>query len=149
MGETEDRAENMLKAGGANAPPAEPKRRGRPPGSKNRPKENDSSSPTSVPTEGLKDKLSKFEYQETPESVFASTMMGATIWAIVAPMFKLRKLTDEEEIRLGLALDPVLQRWVPMFDTWKYEINLVVTIVALAKTCSPPSNTESSVTDAG
>jgi hypothetical protein len=75
-----------------------------------------------------------FHYQADDTSIAASTVLGAMVWSIIAPMLKVRDLTKEEREMLGRALDPVLCRWVPIMADWKFEAALIMTIFSLAQT---------------
>src|SRR5216117_1497172 len=105
MNETEKVAARLVESsvgeGSYSLPPVSEPRRGRPKGSKNRPKEPEPQG------------LMQFVYVEDEVSIAASTAMGAVVWSIISPMFKMRDLHDEERIKLGRALDPVLCRWIP------------------------------------
>lgn len=126
---TEEVAAEMLGGtGAAQAAPSfasePPRRRGRPPGSKNRPKDIAPEEPGAW----------HFQYVADDASIAASTMMGAVVWSLAAPMLKMRDLNKEEREMLGKALDPVLCRWLPIIGNWKFEAALLVTILSLAQT---------------
>lgn len=128
--ETENMAATMISGtGDPSGSSVSGKRRGRPPGSKNKPKDGEAQSPES------RSLFAPFVYQPDDASIAASTMMGSVVWSIVAPMFKMRDLKNEEREKLGRALDPVLCRWIPILGDWKYEAGLIMAIVGLAQVC--------------
>lgn len=75
-----------------------------------------------------------FTYHADDTSIAASTVLGAMVWSIIAPMLKVRDLDNKEREMLGRALDPVLCRWVPIMADWKFEAALIMTIFSLAQT---------------
>lgn len=143
MNKTEKVAKVVMGGADSSAPPSNEKRgRGRPKGSKNKPKVEgvENSVPSSMQNNeiqepGFWEHVSNFTYVRDENSIIASAVMGATVWAIVAPMFKMRNLSQDEGMRLGEALDPILAKYVPAFASWKYEINLIVVIVGLVNVC--------------
>lgn len=104
-----------------------PRRRGRPKGSKNRPK--DGSPPKTENESGASPW--DFEYKRDESSINATAVMVRTAWGIASIMLPVRPLTDTEALELGEATDPVLQRWIPVFGQWKYELALVMCIYAM------------------
>ncbi len=144
MGALEDAAAEKLEAANNSTEPPKP-RRGRPPGSKNKPKSGPQPTGTSKPENGDKE---TFVYIADPGSIAASTLLGATVWGLLAlTTKKFRTLTDEEANELGIALDPVLCRWVPIFGDWKHELGLVMvigTLVAATKIEDKAPNKEAS-----
>lgn len=118
MSELQDIANEKI-----NAPPSDtPKRRGRPPGSKNRPRI------PAPPDEGEKQ---PFVYIRDENQVKATALMVKTAWYLAAKMLPVRELTDEEAMELGEAADPVLCKWIPILGEWKYEANLLVCIITM------------------
>ena len=103
----------------------QPRRRGRPPGSKNKPRD---SAPSNDVIEGERP---PFVYIRDEQSVKASMAMGMTVWFLASKMLPIRELTEDEGMQLGEALDPVLCKWIPILGEWKYEANLMVCIVML------------------
>jgi hypothetical protein len=102
-----------------------PRRRGRPRGSKNKPRDVDATV-TQAQEEGA-----PFVYVADPISIMQSKVLATTVWYIAAKMLPVRELTDEEGSQLGEALDPVLCKWIPILGEWKYEVNLLTCIVML------------------
>jgi len=121
-----------------------PKRRGRPPGSKNKPKdgapktEYKQGEPEAAPFDPF-----NFTYVKNAESVQASTMLGAVAWGIASTMLPIKPLNEEQALKLGGALDPVLARWVPVFGQWKYEAALCAVIFELWRQSTGAANSES------
>lgn len=116
------------------------KRRGRPPGSKNRPKD---ASGNPIKEEPRSASIG-FVYMKDENSVKASIALGMTVWFLASLMLPVRSLTEEEGTMLGEALDPVLCRWIPVFGEWKYEAGLLMVIMTLyfatAKDRTPPND---------
>jgi hypothetical protein len=109
-------ADRVLAEGGAQeAPP----RRGRPPGSKTKPKA--APEPERI-------------YIASEQSVRGAAILGATIWKIAGNFLGYRALNDAEAMEFGKALDPVLFKYVPILSDWQAEINLLVIVVGLAQT---------------
>lgn len=99
-----------------------PKRkRGRPPGSKTKNK-------TETPTVPAKPERTP---EEQKQGAALCAFLAATIWDIGAPFAKRRSLTDDEALKLGQALDPVLWKYAPAISNWQLEINLLVTVAML------------------
>lgn len=129
---TETMGATMIEGGTNTVPPSGQRKRGRPPGSKNRPKDGSGNPIPETPSNPL---LAPFVYVADDTSIAASTAMGGVVWAIIAPMFKMRDLKDDEREKLGRCLDPVLCRWIPILGEWKYEAALLMAILGLARTC--------------
>jgi hypothetical protein len=102
-----------------------PRKRGRPPGSKNRPKDG---TPQAAPST---EEGAEFVYVPDPVSIMQSKALALTVWFLAAKMLPVRELTEEEGAQLGEALDPVLCKWLPILGEWKYEVNLLACIVML------------------
>ncbi len=124
-----NRDESAPASGGADSGTQQPKRRGRPPGSKNKPKDGSSAQPKAPGTD-----LFNFVYVREQGSVDASAMIARTVWGLASVMLPVRPLTAEESVELGEALDPVLCRWLPVFGQWKYEAALIMAIYAMYET---------------
>lgn len=127
MSELSDAAARKLETG-VEVPPK--RGRGRPKGSKNRPKD-EAGNP--IPPENPTPAEPGFVYVEDEASIAASRMMGETAWYLASMMLPVRPLNDEEADKFGRALDPVLCRWLPIFGNWKYEINLLIVMIMLIK----------------
>lgn len=123
MSELSEAAQEELSAT-TNGTSEQPKRRGRPPGSKNRPKDGTQTPP---PT----GQVSGFVYVRDEQSVKTNAFMCAIVWEVAAGMFPVRTLTDEEAYKLGEAFDPVLAKWLPILGEWKYEATLLFVILTL------------------
>lgn len=128
---TKETAEEIL-----NKPPQEKKKRGRPKlprdseGNIIRENTDKESDKTEDNVEEIKE-AKKFEYNSDKAGLFATTVLAATVWSIVGKFINCRNLTDDEASKLGEALDPVLQKYVPIMADWQYEINLITVIGSL------------------
>jgi hypothetical protein len=92
-----------------------PKRgRGRPPGSKNKQKEGVTA--PIVVTEG---------------DIAAAGAFGAVIFDIIGPFAKLAPITETQKQRLGGALAPLMQKWMPILADWQYEFNAIMVVSAI------------------
>ena len=130
MSELSEAAMEVLgSSDGAAQQEAAPKRRGRPPGSKNRIK--DASGNPIPETRAQPMGGAGFVYMKDENSVKASVALGMTVWFLASMMLPVRSLTEQEGIMLGEALDPVLCRWIPVFGEWKYEAGLLMVIMTL------------------
>jgi hypothetical protein len=97
-----------------------PKRRGRKPGSKNKPK------------------LIERTPEEKAQGAAACSFMVATVWDIFAPAMKRRTLSDQEAQAIGGALDPVLAKYLPGMAGYVLEINLCVIVLGIWQTTKLP-----------
>lgn len=77
----------------------------------------------------------KFVYSKDTDSAQAYGKAAQWIWNFASPMLKVRPITKEESLELGELLDPVLQRWIPIIDDWKYEMALVSGLFVLGMKC--------------
>lgn len=59
------------------------------------------------------------------------SFLSATLWGIAAPLMNRRDLTDDEASKLGGALFPVLNKYLPALSDWALEINLLIVVAAL------------------
>ena len=136
--ETEKLGQDLLESGApSNGAPTSAKKRGRPP----LPRDADgniirdgstSASPRSSPrTLGKPKQSDKFEYSPNEKTIRAVAKMCGTLWYLASPFMKARPLSDTEALLLAEDVDPILQKYVPMYDDWKYEINLSMTLVGL------------------
>jgi len=130
MSELESAASEMLSRADNGTGTEPPRKRGRPPGSKNRPKDTTNNGPLPKGTGGPENKA-EFTYVRDENSVQATRMMGETVWWIASNMLPVRPLNEEESVQLAEALDPVLCKWIPIFGDWKYELSLLMCILAL------------------
>lgn len=103
-------------------PPAPGRKRGRPKGS---------GSKASKPSPVAQEKSSERDPAEKMLAVQAMATAGALLWKVAAPVTKCRPLTDDEALALGTALDPVVEKYLPMLGDWKAETTLLITIFAL------------------
>ena len=117
-------AERLNKEAGGENPPAatvsgeQPRKRGRPKGSKNK-----SSTGDAFILERSKEDI------ESGKQLCA--FLFATVWGIAAPMLKRKDVTDEQALMIGAALDPVLVKYLPGMSGFVLEINLLVAIAAV------------------
>lgn len=112
------------------SPPQEaPRKRGRPPGSGTK------SKPGRKPGQGSKASQNAPEDvspEEKEASIQACAVLGKTIWDnLVAPATNRLPLADDQALALGAALDPVLEKYLPMLGDWRAETALVMTVLAL------------------
>ena len=144
---TETVAASMINEGAPTGAPSGAKKRGRPKGSKNKPRDPNTGQRIESPSEPI-----SFIYNPDPAGIAAAGKAFSTVWFLLGPLLKVRPLTEQEELKTGEALDPVLQKYVPMYNDWKYEINLSLVIVGLFQVCRkdwikehPPSGSEAEV----
>ena len=102
------------------------RKRGRPKGSKNKPKDPSTGKPIDTPT----DKVG-FVYIPDPNGIAAAGKLFSFTWMLLGPLVKVTPLSKEEELHAGEALDPVLQKYLPIYQDWKYEINLALIVIGL------------------
>jgi len=130
---TETVAATML-SGESPSGDSPPRKRGRPKGSKNRPRDPNTGERINTPKESSNgDK--PFVYIPDSAGIKAASEAFNIIWFLAAPFIKCRPLTDDEKLMAGEALDPILQKYIPMYGDWKYEINLAMVIVGLYQVC--------------
>lgn len=103
-------------------PPAPGRKRGRPKGS---------SSKASKPSPTTPQAATERDPGEKALAVQAMATAGALLWKVAGPVTKCRPLTDDEALALGTALDPVVEKYLPMLGDWKAETTLMITIFAL------------------
>ena len=127
---TEVLAGELLSGGAPSGAPSEPRKRGRPKGSKNKPKDG-----SYVPPTDSQNGDRPFNYVADPSGIAAAGKAFSTIWWLLAPMLKVRPLNELEESKAGEALDPILQKYLPVYNDWKYEINLAMVAVGLFQVC--------------
>jgi hypothetical protein len=114
----------------ADAGPDAPRKRGRPKGSKNKPK--DGTQPISqVETEETPRDWRNFVYTPDANSVQASAAMCRVTWYLLSLMLPIRELNDAEAKQIGEAADPVFCRWLPVFGNFKYEMAFLMCILTL------------------
>lgn len=77
-------------------------------------------------------------YVRTEEGVALSSILGRTLWGILASFTKRRQLTEEEGKALGEALDPVLYKYLPAMGDWAAEIALIMVSWQLWNATAPP-----------
>lgn len=82
------------------------------------------------------------DIEVTPEDEQAVGAMLAVVWGVVAPMWKRRALTDDEQLRLGKAAAPVLAKYAPEMSQWTPEIGLVICVVGLWMNTKEPEPIE-------
>lgn len=124
--------------GGAQSPPVSdsapapaPKNKGgRPKGSKTKTR-TAASQPEPVKT---------LTVEEQEQGAAMCAFLTATIWDIAAPMLKRRSLTDVEAERLGKALFPVLNKYLPALGDWQMEINLLLVVATLWSATAIPES---------
>ena len=134
MSDLDDRAEQLK--GGDNSTPAytgadTPKKRGRPKGSKNRPKDGTETKQDATAPEPVAGDWRNFVYTPDANGIQATTAMCRVVWYLLSLMLPVRALNDEEALKLGEAADPVMCRWIPVVGMWKYEMAFVMCIVTL------------------
>ncbi len=128
---TESIASEMLSAESPSGDSAPKRKRGRPKGSKNRPKDPN----TGKPIESENGDGKPFVYVPDDASIKAAAKLSGIAWFLAAPFMKCRPLTEPEETMLGEALDPILQKYIPIYGDFKYEINLCMVLVGLYQVC--------------
>ena len=74
----------------------------------------------------------------TEADVEVAAQLGRTVWDIAAPYVRMRALDDEQSKRLGRALAPLVQKYMPLLGDWQYEAAAVLCVMALAKECALP-----------
>jgi len=72
-----------------------------------------------------------FVYQRNEASVKACTILGAVVMRIVCRLSKWEPLTEEEELELGAAIDPVVQKRLPMLTNWGEEMGLAMVLMGV------------------
>lgn len=133
MNDTEQKAEEIRNRGSNDGAEQTSRKRGRPPGSKNRPKDGNTTNSKTSESGG---EGTPFLYTRDENNIKATALMGATAWYFAAKMLpNIRALKEDEAMALGEALDPVLQKYLPVFGEWKYELNLVMVVVGLYQAC--------------
>jgi hypothetical protein len=129
-------AEEML-GDGASAPP--PPRRGRPPGKKTsaeqkRRRVNERAKArywAKKDVVGERSPQPDAPSEPTADEIAACSFLARTTWNLTCRLWGSRALSDEEGTRLGTALAPVLQKYLPVYGDWAIEINLVLVIGGL------------------
>jgi len=115
-----------VKTNSENPDPTVKKKRGRPPGSKNKPKVASAESGTE-----------RAPYVKTAEGVLMSTLLANTLWNVSRIFTKRRELTEPEAKQIGEALDPVLHKYLPMASDYSIEIAFVVTVYMVWNATTP------------
>lgn len=67
----------------------------------------------------------------TPADIVAAGQLGALLWNFAAPFAKMAPLNEDQTHRLGEALAPLVQKYLPLLGNWQYEIGAVIVIFAL------------------
>lgn len=61
-----------------------------------------------------------------------AAVLGSTVWELaMVPMLKMKPLSDEQSLRLGKSLAPIVKKYMPMLGGWQYEVALALTLVSL------------------
>lgn len=107
------------RGGGSSDSPPTGRRVGRPRGSKTR------------KSHARKPGVAKEPVEISPEEVAAFAMLGGTLWSISARVFKMDDLTDDERTRLGAAMAPVAEKYLPIMGEYAPEITLVTLVAGL------------------
>lgn len=68
----------------------------------------------------------------------AAVPLGRTIWDLVAPMARLKSLDDEQALRLGTALAPLVKKYLPLLGAWQHEVNFALVVFALVRANAIP-----------
>lgn len=74
-----------------------------------------------------------FVYKPDEGTIQATAVVARVVWDIAAPFARLKQLTDEQAARLGTALDPLVQKYLPLLADWQYELGAVMCVVAVAR----------------
>lgn len=74
----------------------------------------------------------------TPADIAACTMVGAAVWKIAGPSFRLRPLTEAEAVELGSAAAPVVAKYLPALNDYAAEIALAMVLAGLVQTTRIP-----------
>lgn len=108
-------------------------RRGRPPGTKNKPKEGDA-------------KQTVFVAHVTDGEIAMAGNIFAVVWGFIAPIARVAPLNEAQTKQAGEALAPLVQKYMPVLGAWQYEIGAVVVIASIAFECKrnyvPPTETQ-------
>lgn len=72
-----------------------------------------------------------FTYVPNESSIKACVMLSSVVMRIVCRLSKWENLTEEEELELGHALDPVIQKRLPILTGWGEEIGLGMVLVGI------------------
>ena len=92
-----------------------PRKRGRPKGSKNKPRE---------PTV-------ESEYVPNESSIALCSMLADSLWNISRRFSGWSELAKEEKRQLGETIDPLLHKYLPMMDRWREESAFVFVLVSV------------------
>lgn len=141
------------------------KKRGRPPGSKNKssspepsvaraaskvtgdgappgekPGPMSSAERTAKYREGKKatPKAEVLDLTVTDGDVEAAAAIGDVLWDMVGPVARCGPLNGEQKTRLGKALAPLIKKYMPLLGDWQHECAAVLCIMALARETHVP-----------
>ena len=133
---TERLAQTLVSEGApTGAPSASVRKRGRPPLPRDSEGNIIHAKRTANPREVTPTENAPFVYNPSESGIKAAAKAFGVIWYFAAPFIKARQLTEVEQLKVGEALDPILQKYVPMYDDWKYEINLTMVLVGVYQVC--------------
>lgn len=76
--------------------------------------------------------------EEMAQGAALCSFLAATIWDLLAPLMKRREVTDEEAQKLGGAIFPVLNKYLPNLTDWTLEINLVLVVAVVFQNTQLP-----------
>lgn len=63
--------------------------------------------------------------------VQAHTFLAGTVWKISARLFKMEDLLEDERQQLGEAIAPVVAKYMPQFEQYAPEANLIIMVGGL------------------
>jgi len=74
----------------------------------------------------------------TEADIQSAIPLARTVWDLVGPMFRLKPLDDDQAARLGVALAPLVKKYLPLLADWQHEVNFAIVVFALARENAVP-----------
>lgn len=75
----------------------------------------------------------------SPGDVSVAIEIGETVWELTRGLSRCRSLDPAQKERLGVALAPLVQKYMPLLGAWQYEIGAGLVLFALVRECRLPA----------